>query len=196
MSQSHPSKLTLSHQDDGLELSHEEFAEADFAEPWRYERVNGRLVVMTPSGFEHNAAGQPFRHHLGAYELAHPDIVEFVLPEAWVVVDENTDRIADIAVYLRSPEPQPASAERVPDLIFEIVSPTAADRRRDYEEKRAEYQRIGVWEYVIVDRFEHRVLVLRLQNGQYAETELGPNDSYTTALLPGLEIPLEKILSN
>jgi Uma2 family endonuclease len=76
------------------------------------------------------------------------------------------------------------------------LAPTAADRRRDYEEKRAEYQRIGVWEYVIVDRFEHRVLVLRLQNGQYAETELGPNDSYTTALLPGLEIPLEKILSN
>jgi Uma2 family endonuclease len=194
MTRPHSSKLTLSQKDHGLELTHEEFVEADFQEPWRYERVNGRLVVMTPSGFEHNAAGQPFRNPLGAYEIAHPDIIEFVLPEAWVVIDENTDRIADIAVYLRSSEPQPASAERVPDMIFEIVSPTAADRRRDYDDKRAEYQRIGVREYVIVDRFAHRVLVMTRENGQYTERELGPNDNYTTPLLPGLAIPLAKVL--
>jgi Uma2 family endonuclease len=82
----------------------------------------------------------------------------------------------------------------VPELIFEIVSPVAADRRRDYEEKRAEYQRIGVEEYVIVDQVEHRLLVLRLQDGQYVEKELGSNDTYRTDLLPGLEIPLEEAI--
>ncbi len=82
----------------------------------------------------------------------------------------------------------------MPELIFEIVSPGPADHRRDYEEKRAEYLRIGVEEYVIVDRFAQRVLVLQLREGNYLETELGPNDAYTTALLPGLEIPLMKIL--
>ena len=58
----------------------------------------------------------------------------------------------------------------------------------------AEYERIGVREYVIVDRFDHRVLVLTLQNGEYAEAELGPNDFYTTPLLPCFEIPLSDII--
>jgi Uma2 family endonuclease len=194
MSRSHPSKLTLSKEHDGMELTHEEFAEADFEEPWRYERVNGRLSVMTPAGFEHNAAGQPFRNHIGAYALTHPELVEYTLPEAWIVIDGKTERIADFAVYLRSEEIQAASPERVPELIFEIVSRSVADQRRDYEEKREEYQRIDVLEYVIVDRFQHRLLILRLQDGTYGETELGPNDSYMTDLLPGLEIPLDGIL--
>ncbi len=51
-----------------------------------------------------------------------------------------------------------------------------------------------MWEYVIVDRFEHRVLVLQLEDGHYAETFLGPGDSYTTPLLPGLAIPLAGII--
>lgn len=194
MSHSDSSTLILTPHDAGRELTHEEFAEADFQEPWRYERVHGKVVVMTPAGFEHNAAGQPFRNHLGAYMLSHPEIMEYLLPESWIVIDENTERIADIAVYLHSDEEHPASPERIPELVFEIVSPRTADRRRDYEEKRNEYERIGVREYVIVDRFEHRLLILSLEDGQYRETTLGANDIYSSPLLPGLEIPLEGIL--
>ena len=193
MSRSHP-RLSLSQKDEGLPLSHEDFTEAEFLEPWRYERVQGRLIVMTPSGFDHQSSAGSIRDYLGAYKLTHSDIVEHVFQESWVVIDESTERMPDIAVYLASNEETPAFPERVPDLVFEIVSPTAADRRRDYVEKRADYERVGVKEYVIVDRFPHRVVVLTLQNGQYSEGELGPNDVYTTPLLPGLEIPLLKIL--
>jgi Uma2 family endonuclease len=119
--------------------------------------------------------------------------VELLVPEAWLVVDDDAERIVDIAAYLCSG----SAAEipyRVPDLIFEIVSPSPADRRRDYEEKRAEFERIGVKEYVIVDRFRHRLTVLRLADGSYQETVLSPSDTYTTPLLPGLEIPLVEVL--
>jgi Uma2 family endonuclease len=194
MTRPHSAKLTLSQKDHGLELTHEEFAEADFQEPWRYERVNRRLVVMTPAGDGHQSTTEPFRSHLGAYALSHPDIVDHVYQDSWVVIDEDTERFPDIAVYLRSDEVPALIPQRVPELIFEIVSPSAADRRRDYEDKRIEYQRIAVKEYVIVDRFVPRVLVLTLENGEYAERELGPNDNDTTPLLPGLEIPLAKIL--
>ena len=149
---------------------------------------------MTPSGFGHHAAAEPIRDHLVVYKHHHPEIVEHVFQESWVVIDEGTERIPDLTVYLHSESEQPPFPERVPDLIFEIVSPSAADRRRNYEEKRADYQRIGVKEYIIVDRFTHRLVVLCLQNGEYEGTELGPNDSYTTVLLPGLEIPLLFIL--
>ena len=187
-------QLRLTAADHGLELSREEFAEAEFAEPYRYERYQGRLVVMSPAGHEHHQSVKPFRNHLGAYELAHPDIVEDVFQESWTVIDEDSDREPDIAVYLRSPEPQPRIPERVPELIFEIVSAGWENRRRDYEEKRAEYEQIGVLEYVIVDRLDHCVTVLRLVDGGYVEHLLKPSDSYSTPLLPGLEIALQDII--
>ena len=83
---------------------------------------------------------------------------------------------------------------RVPDLVFEIVSQGRKNRIRDYEEKRDEYERVGVKEYVIVDRFEHRLSVLRLTGGAFVESILEPDDTYSTPLLPGLEISLTGIL--
>ena len=186
------SKLYLTHTDAGVAMTREEFAEADFEGPWRYERHNGRLAVMVPPGYEHHRTVKSFRNHLGAYELNHPEIVQDVFQESWTSVNDDTDRLPDIAVYLRGGTGR--IPNRVPDLIFEIVSQTANDHRRDYEEKRADYERLGVREYVIVDRFDHRVTVLQLEAGAYVEGVLGPDDAYTTPLLPGLEIPLAGVI--
>lgn len=105
---------------------------------------------------------------------------------------DDTDRLPDLAVYLvgrggRIPD-------RVPDMIFEIVSETRSDQRRDYDEKHEEYERIGVTEYVIVDRFRHTVTVLRLVDGEFNETVLGPDDVYSSPLLPGLRLPLKDVI--
>ena len=180
--------------DDGMELTREEYAAAEWVEGVRFERVNGKLVVMPPPEFGHHVAVKPFRNYLGAYELAHPDIVEHVFQESWTTIDENTDRLPDIAVYLKSDEDRGQIPERIPELIFEIVSPGRTNRRRDYDEKRGEYERVGVLEYVIVDRFDHEVTVLRLVDGRYSEQILKPSDTYRTPLLPGLEIPLQAII--
>jgi Uma2 family endonuclease len=185
-------KLYLSKADDGLRLSHEEFADAEYQEPWRYERVDGRLLVMNPSGHDHHATSEPFRDHLGAYKLSHPDVVEMVVSEAWMFVDKDTDRIADIGVYLKKSTGR--IPDRIPELVYEIVSQTAADRRRDYEEKRVDYERAGIAEYVIVDRFAREVTVFRLARKKYREAKLGLEDVYTTPLLPGLVIPLKDVL--
>ncbi len=68
------------------------------------------------------------------------------------------------------------------------------DRKRDYVDKRSEYLRIGVREYVIVDRFEKRVTVLRRARGRFVESQLGPTAIYSTPLLPGLKIPLKGVI--
>jgi Uma2 family endonuclease len=184
--------LFISHTDDGMELSREEFAEADFEKPWRYERAKGRLVVMVPPGHDHHATVEPIRDYLGAYRLANPHIVQHVFQESWTAVEEDTDRLPDIAVYLTSSAGR--IPERVPELIFEIVSPSPADRRRDYVDKREEFERIGVLEYVIVDRFERKFTVLRLTDGKHVDSTLAPGDTYTTPLLPGLAVPLAKVI--
>ena len=147
---------------------------------------------MAPSGEGHVSSTEPFRDHLGAYRLAHPDIVAKVVSEAWFFIDEATDRIADIGVYLASAGPKKPIPKRIPDLVCEIVS--VGSEERDYIAKRHDYERAGVREYVIVDRARHRVTVLRRVRGRFQETQLGPDDSYRSHLLPGLEIPLQPII--
>jgi Uma2 family endonuclease len=88
--------LYLGKADHGLALSHREFAEADGQEPWRYERVNGKLVVMAPAGHDRSVTGKPLRNELGTYETTHPEVVDQVISEAWIFIDDETDRIADI----------------------------------------------------------------------------------------------------
>jgi Uma2 family endonuclease len=186
--------LYLGKADHGIPLSHREFAEADYHEPWRYERVNGRLVVMPPAGHDRSVTGKPIRNQLGAYEIAHPEVVDHVISEAWIFIDEDTDRIADIGVYLRGPRSGERIPDRVPELVVEVLSQGSEAHRRDYEEKKTEYRRVGVKEYVIVDRFAHRLTVFRLAGKRYRQTELSPDDTYTTPLLPGFQIPLAGLL--
>src|SRR5437867_4110704 len=80
-------ELQLGVADHGAVLSREEFAEATYDEPWRYELVKGRLVVMTPTGDQHVETAEPFRDALVAYKLSHPDRVARVVNEAWISID-------------------------------------------------------------------------------------------------------------
>ena len=187
-------EIRLGVADHGANISRDEFAEAQYDEPWRYERVNGRLVVMTPAGHDHQKPNNRIRDYLGAYALRHPELIEYVFSEAWVSTDDGTDRIADIGVFLTATKNKGTGPGRAPDLVFEIVSGGGEDRQRDYVEKRAEYQKAGVKEYVIIDRFEERVTILRRARGRFVESHLGPGDTYTSPLLPGLKIPLRGII--
>jgi Uma2 family endonuclease len=183
--------LRLGPADAGVRLSAEEFAEADYQEPYIYERVQGRLVVMSPAGPDHRQVSRPFRRELGLFWGLHRDVVEDVDVEGWVATSPHDDRIPDICVYLvGSPGRVP---HRVPDLIYEFVSADRSDQERDYIDKRAEYHAIRVKEYVIVDRFKETVLVLTSQPGDYAEKLLQADENYTTPLLLGLTVPLSEV---
>jgi len=185
--------LHLGRADAGRLVSSEEFAEATYDEPCKYERERGRLIVLAPSGGGHSGVSEPWRDHLGAYRLAHRDVVHRVASEAWVRVDDGTDRIGDIGVYLVRAGDTSDIPERVPDLIFEIVSPGKAASQRDYVKKRAEYHRIGVREYVIIDRFRRTVTILTHNPDGYAERVLTAGETYESPLLPGLAIPLSEV---
>ncbi len=187
------SQLELGPHDAGRPLTAEEFADADYEEPWRYERERGRLVVMAPDGGDHVETTDPWLEHLIVYRTHHREAVQLVVPNAWVRVDDGTDRIGDIGVFLAGDRGVNRIPDRVPDLMFEIVSPGRTSRNRDYIKKRSEYERLGVREYVIVDRFKKRVTVLTLGPGGYQEQVLSNSDTYTSPLLPGLAIPLAEV---
>lgn len=187
--------LKLGPADAGMRLSHEEFAAAEYKEPYIYERVRGRLVVMSPAGPEHRSVSRPFRRALGGYWDTHPTMVDDVDVEGWVSTSPDDDRIPDICVYLAGPTLNLTVPERVPDLVFEFVSGDRSDQQRDYIDKRAEYHRIGVKEYVIVDRFKESVLVVTWRKDDFAERTLTADDVYATPLLPGLSVALTDVFA-
>lgn len=58
--------------------------------------------------------------------------------------------------------------EGPPDLAIEIVSPESVER--DYDKKRRQYQRFKIPEYWIIDEYELKVTLLRLDGrGKYRE---------------------------
>ena len=186
--------LLLGPGDSGRSLSAEEFEEAEFEPRWCYEREAGRLVVMPPDSPEHDSSSEPMRDYLGAYRLAHPDLVESVVSECWIRVDAGTDRIGDIGVFLADNRSGQARPERNPELIFEVVSPGRASRERDYVKKRREYRQLGVLEYVVIDRTRRRVTVYAKAEDRYRKTVLQPGARYGSRLLPGLEVPVDVLI--
>jgi Uma2 family endonuclease len=190
----HQPALVLGPDDHGRAVSAEQFAEADFVEPWVYEREGGRLVVMSPEGQRHVDDASPWWRRLFRYMHDHPEVVAEVVPNAWVRVDDGTDRIGDIGIYLVAEGPVPPIPERVPELMFEVVSPGRESRARDYVKKRSDYYRLGVREYVVIDRFTRSVAVFTRGPRSYRKRVLTPGDVYTSPLLPGLAIPLSEVL--
>jgi len=185
-----PPRLTLGPDDHGRPVSADEFADADYAAPWKYEREDGRLVVMPPDGKDHIVTSSPWLDRLIVYKLNHPEVVWQVVPNAWIRVSDGTDRIGDLGVYLVETE----IPDRPPAMMFEVVSPGKVSRERDYIKKRAEYHKLGVREYVIVDRFQETVTVLTYAVEGYQERVLTAADTYTSPLLPGLAVPLAEVL--
>ncbi len=185
-------RRSLGPADAGSRLTREEFADARFEEPYIYERIQGRLVVMSPAGPEHRFVSRPFRRQLSGYWDRIPELVDDVDVEGWVATSEDDDRLPDICVYLAGPFSSEVVPDRVPDLVFEFVSSSRSDQERDYIQKRQDYHRIAVREYVIVDRFKQQVFVLRWQPTDFDETILSIADMYTTPLLPGLSIAVRE----
>ncbi|HZL34391.1 MAG TPA: Uma2 family endonuclease [Tepidisphaeraceae bacterium] len=80
------------------------------------------------------------------------------------------------------------------ELVVEVVSPDDPDR--DYIGKRRDYALAGIPEYWIVDRALQAVIVLRLENGSYAEHgRFGAGQRAGSHLLPGLGVNVDDVLS-
>ncbi len=89
----------------------------------------------------------------------------------------------------------PVHVRGVPELVVEIGSP--GTRKRDETIKRRLYERTGVDEYWVVDPEIDTIRVYRRSGGTFArvvELSADAGDVLTTPLLPGLEIPLARVM--
>lgn len=112
------------------------------------------------------------------------------LPEFYLRTRDSrrrADRVAWIGLG-RAPH----AKSDVPTIVVEFVARSHRDRHREYVEKRVEYADMGVKEYWVVDRYDRKMSVYRLEGS--AETFL-PDAIYRTPLMPGFELPLSELFA-
>jgi Uma2 family endonuclease len=177
----------------GLRLTPRQFDHAEFEEGWRYELINGVLVVSPiPLEQERDPNGE-LEYLLRYYRDYHPNgpSLDATLTEHTVKTGPNRRR-ADRVIWAglgRTPK-----RGETPTIVVEFVSEGKRSYLRDYQAKRDEYLDIGVREYWIIDRFS-RTLTVFTRPGKRTQSHLvKEREKYSTALLPGFELPLRRLL--
>jgi Uma2 family endonuclease len=176
----------------GLSLSREEFlAIDDYDELFRYELIHGIVVVSPYPGPGERGPNGRLDQWLWNYHDNHPQgkSLDDTLQEQAIDTGACIRRV-DRVIWVGLGR-QPVPMQDVPAIVIELVSNTRRDRKRDYEEKRAEYAAIGVREYWVIDRFHRTLTICR---GDEVTRVVKENETYETPLLPGFQLPLGELL--
>jgi Uma2 family endonuclease len=146
----------------------------------KHQQVSGRLFLQIGNWLEASPVGQvfyaPYDIVISRFDIVEPDLVYF-----------SNERAATAITVLH--------ATSAPDLVVEIGSP--GTRKRVETIKRRLYERSGVIEYWVVDPELDLIRVYRRgEEGFERPIELSreASDVLTTSLLPGLQIPLAKVV--
>lgn len=176
----------------GLSMTLAEFdAINDFEEGYRFELINGVVVVTPEPAPSHWSANDELGRLLRNYGEDHPQgsCLSGTVPEVYLLTS-YAKRRADRALWIglgRDPEPK----HDTPAIVIEIVSPGREAFLRDFEKKRDEYLELGCSEYWVIDKSDRTMTVFRRSVPCHIVKE---NQVYSTPLLPGFELPLAKIL--
>ncbi len=162
----------------------------------RYEIVDGELLVSSAPRNEHQEACAEIVWHLGIWNRQTG--LGTVLPAPGVIFGETDAVIPDVVWLTRARRSATEGADGhlhgPPELAVEVLSPGAANERRDREAKRALYARRGVDEYWIVDPAARAVAVYRQRASELPlVATLGRGDTLTSPLLPGFALPFARL---
>jgi len=190
-----------------LKMSFEEYLslEAGSLPEGRFEYVEGERRELPPESEPNDFIANYLMFVLASsgvipLRLIRPHSCEIEVPV--LQADDPRTRIPDL-VILR-PEHLTLTQKRLtitrqmppPVLIAEVVSPGDANRKRDYERKREQYQELGVLEYWLIDPALQSITVLELQAGLYAKVgSFRGSDRIISPAFPELMLTAEQILS-
>lgn len=86
--------------------------------------MDGGLGVVSSESVRHVRNSAPWLDRLFGYKLAQPELLDGVVPNAWVRREGDDDRYGDIGVYLIHIGRDLGIPDRLSDLVF-IVDSTA-----------------------------------------------------------------------
>jgi Uma2 family endonuclease len=181
----------------GRLMTPEEFdstPESAWARHFRYELINGVLVVTPPAGIGERGPNDYLGYLLLSYQEGHPrgGALDATAPEQTVATTENRRR-ADRALWAGLGR-LPDTEKDVPTIVVEFVSVRRRDALRDYEQKRDEYLAVGVREYWIIDRFRRIMTVYRKGPFGPVHQIVPEGQNFETDFLPGFVLPIARLL--
>jgi Uma2 family endonuclease len=155
----------------------------------RYEIIDGELFVSRAPGDDHQYAAAQFTGELVVWNRATragevmigPGVIfsisDAVEPDVIWVSHERLARFEEADRHLHG----------APELVVEVLSPGAANRRRDLERKLRLYSDRGVVEYWAADPRLATVQVYRpgLDGALGLVATLGRGETLTSPILPG-----------
>lgn len=175
----------------GLQMTPREFDRGDFERGWRYELINGVLIVSPSPVLNERDPNEELGHILRTYQEHHPQgsALDLTVNEHDVETGDNRRR-ADRAIWAglgRLPR-----KNETPTITVEFVSGSRRDWVRDYKTKRDEYLNAGVQEYWIFDRFA-QTLTVWTKNGRRMKRVFTADQTFSTLRLPGLVLGLRRL---
>jgi Uma2 family endonuclease len=163
----------------------------------RFEVIRGVLYVTATPTFPHQyAVGEIFSFLRGFVRVRDLGLA-LVAPFNIRLPERIADPLAPDVMYFRKgnePRDEASDFEGVPDLVVEVFSPRT--RQRDRTVKLEAYRDTGVAEYWIADPKARAVVVHGLSDDRTSYIELGRyemGEEVTSALLPGLRVPVREI---
>ena len=161
----------------------------------RHEIIEGEHYVTPSPATRHQRILLNLTYLIQSYLETHP-VGEMFFAPFDVLLSEFNIFVPDL-VYIskeRSHQLTAKNLQGAPNLVVEILSPST--KSRDKRLKRDVYKRTGVEEYWTVDPDQRVVDVYRRAAGTFREPiRYECVRTLTTPLLPGLEVPLDKILA-
>lgn len=191
--------LRLGPADHGRELTYDEFMAGDYEEGHKYELIEGRLYASPMPNFPHDWVREYVHEVLTLYKAKHPNIVQRLSAGARVFVpgkSKTTCPEPDFTIYRSCPKGRRVKWQDIsPIIVVEVVS--ADDPDKDYVRNVDLYQRVpSIREYWLFDHCGEddgptlRVYHRGTARQKWKIADYGPDDVYSTALLPGLKLPV------
>ncbi len=165
----------------------------------RYELTYGDLIEVPPESDENvlisRALDRAFSEIVGFQRVRTHQLAIEVLgqpknrfPDLTVLQPEHLEQLQALGQSAITLEMAP------PLLVVEVVSPGADNRRRDYLDKRNQYEWRGIPEYWIVDPQENCVTVLAMLEGAYTETVFSRGDTVVSPIFSQWQLTVEEMV--
>lgn len=162
----------------------------------RYEIIDGDLHVSKSPSWHHQYTCLEVAQALQAWSRQAG--LGTAIPAPGVIFAPDDDAVPDVVWISRerlaAVQDEAGHLRGAPELVVEVLSPGAANERRDRELKLKLYSRQGVHEYWIVDWRLRTVQVYRRQQAALVLiATLESQDTLTSPLLPGFSWPVSRL---
>jgi Uma2 family endonuclease len=186
--------------DHGRPLTYDDYLAGDYEGGHRYELIDGRLYVSPEANQPENFVQDWLRDKLKAYARARPEVLNHVTGPGRLFVPAvpgTTTPEPDVLAYRDYPRHRPLREIRWQDispvLVAEVLS--AEDPDKDLVRNPGLYLLVpSIKEYWVLDGREDperpSLRVHRRRGKRWVVRDYGPDDVYTTRLLPGFELTL------